>query len=48
MMDKKINDLLPFSVFFVGLTKSDWIKCEGEVLAKYKRVIEKFNIQIEY
>jgi UDP-4-amino-4,6-dideoxy-N-acetyl-beta-L-altrosamine N-acetyltransferase len=43
-----IKDRQRIGVFFLGLTKSDWIKCEGEVLAKYKRVIEKFNIQMEY
>ena len=43
-----IKDLQRIGVFFLGLTKSDWINCEGEVLAKYKRVIEKFDVQIEY
>ena len=43
-----IKNIQRIGVFFLGLTKSDWINCEAEVLAKYKRVIEKFNIQIEY
>lgn len=35
-------------VFFLGLTKSDWHNCNSNVLDKYKKIIEKFDIKIEY
>lgn len=35
-------------VFFLGLTKSDWNICKGEVSERYSKLIEKFAIDVEY
>jgi UDP-4-amino-4,6-dideoxy-N-acetyl-beta-L-altrosamine N-acetyltransferase len=35
-------------VFFLGLTKSDWLRDRDEVKTRYKKVIEKFDLEIEY
>jgi UDP-4-amino-4,6-dideoxy-N-acetyl-beta-L-altrosamine N-acetyltransferase len=35
-------------VFFLGLTKSDWENSKDDVLSRYERKIDKFNIEIEY
>lgn len=35
-------------VFFLGLTKSDWLKEREGISSKYEKVIEKFNLEIEY
>lgn len=35
-------------VFFLGLTKSDWLKERESIKFKYEKIIEKFNLEIEY
>ena len=35
-------------VFFLGLTKNDWIKNRDAVGSRYEKVIEKFHLEIEY
>lgn len=35
-------------VVFLGLTKSDWSNLAPKVFHKYKKVLEKFDIKIEY
>jgi UDP-4-amino-4,6-dideoxy-N-acetyl-beta-L-altrosamine N-acetyltransferase len=35
-------------VFFLGLTKSDWLREREAVNSRYEKVIEKFNLEIEY
>ena len=35
-------------VFFLGLTKSDWLKEREAINSRYEKVIEKFNLEIEY
>ena len=35
-------------VFFLGLTKNDWLRCRESVSSKYEKVIKKFNLEIEY
>jgi len=35
-------------VFFLGLTKSDWEKDKAAVKNRYKKVIDKFDLEIEY
>ncbi|MDG2288656.1 MAG: UDP-4-amino-4,6-dideoxy-N-acetyl-beta-L-altrosamine N-acetyltransferase [Woeseiaceae bacterium] len=35
-------------VFFLGLTKNDWLKNRDAVSLRYGKVIEKFNLEIEY
>ena len=35
-------------VFFLGLTKSDWRKMKETVKKRYERVINKFDLEIEY
>ncbi len=35
-------------VFFLGLTKSDWKKSEKNVKKLYGKIINKFNLEIEY
>ena len=35
-------------VFFLGITKSDWLEGKSSVREKYQPVLNKFNITIEY
>ena len=35
-------------VFFLGLTKSDWLKKRDAINLKYEKIIEKFKLEIEY
>ena len=35
-------------VFFLGLTKSDWEREKETVKNRYKKVIDKFDLEIEY
>lgn len=35
-------------VFFLGLTKTDWLREREAVNSRYEKVIEKFNLEIEY
>ena len=35
-------------VFFLGLTKSDWLKGREAISSRYENVIKKFNLEIEY
>ena len=35
-------------VFFLGLTKSDWLREREAISSRYEKVIEKFNLEIEY
>ena len=35
-------------VYFLGLTKSDWVVIKDTVLSQYGKVIDKFDIKIEY
>lgn len=35
-------------VFFLGLTESDWLKERESISTRYEKVIEKFNLEIEY
>ena len=35
-------------VFFLGLTKSDWEKEKEKVKNRYEKVIDKFDLEIEY
>ena len=35
-------------VFFLGLTKNDWLKNRDAVSLKYGKAINKFNLEIEY
>ena len=35
-------------VFCLGLTKSDWEKMKETVKKRYERVINKFDLEIEY
>jgi len=35
-------------VFFLGLTKSDWRKKKETIKKRYERVINKFDLEIEY
>ena len=34
-------------VYFLGLTKEDWLKQRDKIYSQHKRVIDKFNITIE-
>jgi UDP-4-amino-4,6-dideoxy-N-acetyl-beta-L-altrosamine N-acetyltransferase len=40
--DKRIG------VYFLGLTKKDWLENRNKIFEKYKSTIIKFNISIEY
>ena len=35
-------------VFFLGLTKSDWLRERDAIHLKYEKRLEKFNLEIEY
>ena len=35
-------------VFFLGLTKSDWEREKETVKNRYEKVIDKFDLEIEY
>lgn len=35
-------------VYFLGLTKSDWMQSKSEILEKYRSTLNKFDISIEY
>lgn len=35
-------------VYFLGLTKNDWLSCKAEVHEKYSKVIKKFDVVIEH
>lgn len=35
-------------VFFLGLTKNDWLRNRDAVNLRYEKVIEKFNLVVEY
>ena len=43
-----IKNQMRIGVYFLGLTKSDWIRDKEAIKARYKRVIEKFDLEIEY
>lgn len=43
-----VKDKKRTGVVFLGLAKSDWNNFESKVFDKYKKVIEKFDIEIEY
>lgn len=35
-------------VYFLGLTKSDWLRDREKIKSRYEKVIEKFDLEIEY
>jgi UDP-4-amino-4,6-dideoxy-N-acetyl-beta-L-altrosamine N-acetyltransferase len=35
-------------VYFLGLTKTDWCRYKKEVYEKYRKIISKFGIKVEY
>jgi len=35
-------------VFFLGLTKKDWLVCKADVYEKYQKILEKFEIEVEH
>ena len=43
-----IKNGLRIGVFFLGLTKSSWAENADKFSARYKKVIDKFNIEIQY
>lgn len=43
-----IKNQMRIGVYFLGLTKSDWIRDREAIKARYKKVIEKFDLEIEY
>lgn len=46
--DNIIKNDVRIGVFFLGLTKSDWSRDRDKVRSKHEKVIEKFNLEIEY
>lgn len=43
-----IKDGQRIGAYFLGLTKSDWEQSRGEVRQRYEKVIDRFDIDIEY
>ncbi len=43
-----VKDEKRIGVFFLGLTRSDWQRAKLNVYERSKRIIDKFNISIEY
>ena len=35
-------------VYFLGLTKSDWLRDRGEIKSRYDKIMDKFDLAIEY
>jgi len=35
-------------VFFLGITKGEWLECRSSVKEKYKSVLDRFDVEIEY
>ena len=43
-----IKNQMRIGVYFLGLTKSDWTRDREAIKARYEKVIEKFDLEIEY
>ena len=46
--EKIIKNNARIGVFFLGLTKSDWLREREAINLIYEKLIEKFNLEIEY
>jgi len=46
--DNIIKNQKRIGVYFLGLTKLDWLKDREAIKVRYKKVMEKFDLEIEY